>query len=151
MSTKVLLVVDLQPEFKDSDGQYERIVDFVKEHKGYDRVIATKCINHPDGPYATYTDWTDCMGTCEELEFNANITIYKHGYGLDVYEMLDPKCEYDIIGFNTDACVLKVALDLFDRSYKFRVLKDYCYSSNGLGHHNFGVELLERLIPKAIV
>ena len=35
---KVLLVVDLQPEFKDKEGQYERILQFVKDAKneGYD-------------------------------------------------------------------------------------------------------------------
>ena len=30
---KVLLVVDLQPEFRDNDGQYERILEFVKTTK----------------------------------------------------------------------------------------------------------------------
>lgn len=147
---RVLLVVDLQREFIDSEGQYERIVNWVKTVKGYDKVIATKCLNSKDSPFIKYENWYDCIDSVNELEFKADEVIEKYGYGLINYDKLSKNDTYDIVGFNTDACVLKVALDLFDRNYNFSVLTEYCYSSNGLEHHKYGVELLQRLMSKAI-
>lgn len=148
---KILLVVDLQKEFKDCDGEYERILNFVKTVKGYDRIIATKCLNSMDSPFVKYENWYDCIDKVEDLEFCPDVVIEKYGYGLSDYACLNKADNYDIIGFNTDACVLKIALDLFDKGYNFRVLTDYCYSSEGLDHHLNGVELLKRLISKAVV
>lgn len=146
----ILLVVDLQREFRDTDGQYERILNWVKTVKGYDKIIATKCLNSVDSPFVKYENWYDCIDSVCELEFQADKVIEKYGYGLIDYSKLSKTDTYDIVGFNTDACVLKVALDLFDRNYNFSVLTEYCYSSNGLEHHKYGVELLRRLMSKAI-
>ena len=101
--------------------------------------------------YVKYENWYDCIDKVEDLEFCPDVVIEKYGYGLSDYACLNKADNYDIIGFNTDACVLKIALDLFDKGYNFRVLTDYCYSSEGLDHHLNGVELLKRLISKAVV
>lgn len=148
---KILLVVDLQVEFKDNDGQYERILDFVNHAKenGYDRVIATVCKNNDNTAFVKYENWYDCYNP-EPLEFNPDDILIKYGYGLNNYNILPKTDQYDIIGFNTDACVLKIALDLFDNNYDFHVLTDYCYSNSGYTHHINGVELLKRLMSKAI-
>lgn len=146
----VLLVVDLQREFRDIDGQYERILNWVKTVKGYDKIIATKCLNSMDSPFVKYENWYDCIDSVCELEFQADKVIEKYGYGLIDYSKLSKTDTYNIVGFNTDACVLKIAMDLFDRNYDFKVLTDFCYSSNGLEHHQYGVELLQRLMSKAI-
>ncbi|MEI3434494.1 MAG: hypothetical protein V8R26_05800, partial [Clostridia bacterium] len=37
---------------------------------------------------------------------------------------------------NTDACVLKTALDLFENNYEVYVLKEYCMSGAGQKIHN---------------
>lgn len=148
---KVLLVVDLQPEFADRDGEYERILKFVREQKGFDKVIATKCINPSGGPFERYTDWVDCKDGGKALEFDSDVVIEKIGYGLDSYDGLDRDCTYYVMGYNTDACVLKVVLDLFDRNFDFRVLVDYCYSSSSKVHHLRGLELLNDLVPLALM
>lgn len=146
----VLLVVDLQREFRDTDGQYERILNWVKTVKGYDKIIATKCLNSVDSPFVKYENWYDCIDSVCELEFQADKIIEKYSYGLIDYSKLSKTDTYDIVGFNTDACVLKIAMDLFDRNYDFKVLTNFCYSSNGLEHHQFGVTLLHRLLSKAV-
>ena len=48
---KVLLVVDLQPEFRDNDCQYEKILEFVKTTKDYDKIIATQCFNFSESSF----------------------------------------------------------------------------------------------------
>lgn len=147
---RVLLVVDLQPEFRDTDGRYEEILQFVKNCCGYDKVIATVCGNSEKSPFVKYNNWFECMGSHEPLEFEADDFVYKEGYGLADYDVLPKDSFYEIIGFNTDACVLKVALDLFDRGYDFCVLTEQCYSSNGAEHHARGVRLMRELMSDAI-
>ena len=148
---KILLVVDLQPEFKDNDGQYERILEFVKTTKDYDKIIATKCFNSKNSPFVKYDCWHDCLNGTKDLEFTPFFIIAKHTYGLSDYSILNKKCSYDIIGYNTDSCVFKIALDMFDKGYDFRVLTQYCYSSNGLHNHLRGKEVLKANLGTAFV
>jgi len=57
---------------------------------------------------------------------------------------------YTVIGYNTGACVMKVCLDLFDLEFDFRVLKDFCYSSDGAVAHYRGLSMLYNLVPNAV-
>lgn len=147
----ILLVVDLQREFYEDSGNYERILNFVKTTKNYDKIYATRCSNSPDSPFMKYNNWEDCLDGVLPLEFNADTVFEKQTYGLSDYNQLDKSNHYDVIGYNTDACVLKIALDLFDKGYDFNVLTEYCYSSEGEEHHKNGVELLRRLMSDAII
>lgn len=146
----ILLAVDVQPEFRDEDGQYERIVDFIKTTKDYDKIVATKFVNFPNSNFVKYLNWTDCMIILKDLEFNCNFIMLKDGYGSTDYSALSRKDHIDIIGFNTGACVLKVALDLFDRKYDISVLSDYCYSSDGREKHELGLKVLRNLLGDAV-
>lgn len=158
---KVLLVVDLQPEFRDKDGVYEECVNFVKAQSAkapriFDEIIATKCRNYKGSNYEIIGNWQDCMDGCEELAFQADRIIEKTGYGLDCYEeagkdVLEKDALYMLIGFNTDACVLKVALDLFDRGYTFCVATDKCGSSSNRAHRERGIDVMKSLIPNALL
>lgn len=150
---KVLLVVDLQKEFMDKEGQYQRILQFARNAKrnGYDAVIATMCCNSKDSPFVKYNNWFDCLDGCQPLEFPADKVIKKYGYGISDYRVLSKQNKYDIIGFNTDACVLKIAMDMFDKSYDFRVLTKYCFSSSGSAQHKSGVKLIKHLLSDAVI
>lgn len=56
--------------------------------------------------------------------------------------------EIYLCGFDTDACVQKTALDLFEQNYDVYVLKDYCMSHAGKATHDFCINNLTRLIGK---
>lgn len=56
--------------------------------------------------------------------------------------------EIYICGFDTDACVQKTAIDLFENGYEAYVLKDYCMCSSGVELHNVIINNLKRLIGK---
>ena len=149
---KILLAVDVQKEFRDQDGQYDRIVSYIKNAAGkYDRIYATVCANKPDTPFVKNNVWLDCLDGVEPLAFSPDKVFVKYGYGFLDYSWLDPEDQYDIIGFNTDCCVWKVALDLFDRGYAFHVLTDYCYSSTGEEEHRRGVAVLRDLLGQMVV
>lgn len=86
--------------------------------------------------------------------------IIKYGtYGLpdsfDSFESagvyLPKKGVYDIIGHDTDASVMSVAFQLFDKGYDFTVLTRWCYSSGGTEMHRMAVELMKRNFGRAVV
>lgn len=53
-----------------------------------------------------------------------------------------------LCGIDTDACVLKTALDFFDYNLNIKVLKDLFMSHSGIDYHNYALILLEKLIGK---
>lgn len=152
---KILLAVDVQQEFNNDDKEYNKIVDYIKHAKenGYDAVYATVCGNTPDGSFVRYSNWTDCLDGVKPLDFTPDRSYFKTVYGLKESDYLDmgKDNEYTVIGYNTGACVLKVCLDLFDLEYNFRVLTDYCYSSEGPIEHYHGVAVMHALFENAVL
>lgn len=51
-----------------------------------------------------------------------------------------------LCGFDTDACILKTALDLFEHNIKVFVLEDYCMSHSGYYFHNAAILMLKKMI-----
>ena len=49
-----------------------------------------------------------------------------------------------VVGIDTDMCVLKVALDLFDLGIEPVILVDCCASTAGLQAHLAGLSILSR-------
>jgi nicotinamidase-related amidase len=54
-----------------------------------------------------------------------------------------------IVGIDTDMCVLKVAMDVFDLGIQPQVLIDCCASTAGLQAHLAGLAVLSRNIGAA--
>jgi nicotinamidase-related amidase len=54
--------------------------------------------------------------------------------------------ELYLCGFDTDACIQKTAIDLFENGYEIYVLKDYCMTHVGIELHNATINNLKRLI-----
>ena len=53
-----------------------------------------------------------------------------------------------LCGFDTDECIQKTAIDLFEQNYDVYVPKDYCMSHAGKEIHNLYIQNLSRLIGK---
>ena len=62
MNTKrILLVIDLQRQFKDDNGQYEMCLKYISEHKDkYDRIVGTIFRNTDNSMYEKKLDYSDC-------------------------------------------------------------------------------------------
>lgn len=151
---KVLLVVDLQPEFKDDDGVYNKILKFVRDNEKdseYASIVGIVCYNKDGSSFVKYTGWRKLITSRKGIEYNPDLEMHKIGYGLTSYDNLSKNFHYDIVGFNTDACVLKVALDLFDRGYDFSVLSKYCYCRRGKERHENGLQMLRYLVGDAVI
>jgi nicotinamidase-related amidase len=54
-----------------------------------------------------------------------------------------------ICGIATESCVMKTAIDLFERNIRPIVIQDACCSHAGEAAHNAGLLIIERNIGKA--
>ena len=155
--TQALLVVDVQKGFINSYTQHVpgRIARLIRGGE-FEPLLFTRFVNSPGSPYHTLLDWHACVGPPEtdlapELEPLAQPdNVYdKHGLtGLP--DSLTQRLERDriqqvaVVGIDTDMCVLKVSMDLFDAGIEPIVLVDCCASTAGLQAHLAGLAILSR-------
>ncbi|HEU0113850.1 MAG TPA: isochorismatase family cysteine hydrolase, partial [Thermomicrobiales bacterium] len=156
---KAILVVDVQLGFVNAytnaiPGRIARLL----ARERYDAIAFTRFINVPDGPYPRFLDWHACaeppdtdlapelapwlakgqvFDKCGFTGIPAELADHISGLGLS---------EMTVVGLDTDMCVLKCAMDLFDRAVKPIVLADCCASTAGLQAHLAGLAVLARNI-----
>ena len=53
-----------------------------------------------------------------------------------------------LCGIDTDACVFKTAIDLFENNYNVKVIEYYTMSHSGRRYHKFAIKMLKKLIGK---
>jgi nicotinamidase-related amidase len=154
-----LLVVDVQRGFLNDYTRHvpERVARLIRRDR-YEPVYFTRFENPPGGPYRRFLGWDACARPPEtdlapELVPLAapERTFSKPGYaGLPealAGVLRDAGVEgISLAGIDTDMCVLKVALDLFDLAIEPIVLVDCCASTAGLQAHLAGLAVLSRNI-----
>jgi nicotinamidase-related amidase len=157
--TGPLLVVDVQlgfltPFTRHIPGRIVRLI----ERGAYDPILFTRFVNKPDGPYHRFLDWHACAGEPDtllapELERFAkpDRVFTKPGYAGLSEELATYLQEHDydqvvLAGIDTDMCVLKVAMDVFDLGIRPIILVDCCASTSGLQSHLAGLAILARNI-----
>lgn len=144
----VLVVIDLQQQFRDKNGEYERLLRFIENNKENYFVIGSLFYNTPNSMYQKHLNWGDCsVVSFRDLEYDYDKIILKETYSLDYrtlkdcaidlwydktkqYDEVAPPIRYDLIGCDSDACVLATAFTLWDNKADFRILGDYLYTSS---------------------
>ncbi len=141
---KLLIVIDVQEEFADL-----KIVEKIKTIlKNYDKVVFGQFVNHGDSPFVKKLNYLDAFDSkLIDLGANADLVIKRCQYSMVTEELLkfiadNQIDEIYLCGFETDACVYKTALDLFEKGYNVYVLKDYCNGFN----HQIVIDLLKKQI-----
>jgi nicotinamidase-related amidase len=159
MQTEPLLVVDVQHGFMNEFTRHvpNRIRQLIDAGK-YAPVLFTRFINVGGSPYRTLLDWSACSEPPEteivdELAMHASPeTVFdKHGLtglpeALAARLRSEAWSRLSIAGADTDMCVLKIAMDMFDLGIEPVVLADCCASSAGLQAHLAGLAILSRNI-----
>ncbi|HET7094141.1 MAG TPA: isochorismatase family cysteine hydrolase [Thermomicrobiales bacterium] len=156
---KAILVVDVQQGFindftKAIPGRIARLL----AREAYETIAFTRFINVPNGPYPRFLDWHACAGP-PETDLAPELAAWvaegqvfdKRGFtgipaDLAAHIARLGLTEMDVVGLDTDMCVLKCAMDLFDRAVKPIVLADCCASTAGLQAHLAGLAVLARNI-----
>ena len=149
-----LLVVDLQRQFKDKDGQYDKCLSYIRRNiDGYDRVYATLFSQMVGGElndnYQSMLNWDDCISCSkEDLEFTeigGIEVIPKNGYGIaDIDKYITKNDEVFVIGCDTDACIMAVCFQLWDRGINFRILTEYTYTTSSTFTKDDVIKILKR-------
>ena len=154
-----LLIVDVQRCFLNPyTGHVPARVVRLIERGSPDPILFTRFVNEPDGPYHRFLDWHECE-RAPETDFAPELTPWaapervftKPGFTGISEELaaslrdLRPEA-LTIVGIDTDMCVLKVAMDVFDLGIRPVVLIDCCASTAGLQAHLAGLAVLARNI-----
>jgi len=152
---RYLFVVDLQKEFaKDRQGKkvYEKCLRFISEHRHeYDAVVAT-VYKQDMSDFVNmhrFINWKE-MQSISDLDFEPDRLITHSSYSIKEYPMVGKYDHVDIIGFDTDACVLNACFDIFNSGCSMRVLVDGCWSSGGKDMHEAALKVMRRQFRKAI-
>jgi nicotinamidase-related amidase len=154
-----LLVVDVQNGSLNGFTRHvpDRIVQLLAR-RSYNPILHTIFVNRPGSPYHRLLDWHGCERepeTCLAAELEplaiADRIFYKSGLAglpkaLAEHLQLERITRIALAGIDTDMCVLKSALDLFDRGIEPIVLTDCCASTAGLQAHLAGLAILSRNI-----
>lgn len=154
-----LLVVDVQRCFINTFTQHiPRRIRRLLDMGDYSPVLWTRFVNTPGSPYHTLLRWDDCSdgpGTelVDELAGTARPEDVYVKEGLTgVPDELARRLKQErfeqvsLVGIDTDMCVLKVAMDVFDLGIEPIVLVDCCASTGGLQSHLAGLSILSRNI-----
>lgn len=153
----LLLVIDCQKAFINefTESYIEEIDGLIKSNK-YKNVAFTKYINTEDSVFYTNLKYKKCLND-EERKIIINTEKYKV-FEKMTYTALNDELKFYIeenkiteihlCGFDTEACVLKTAADLFEGNYNVKVLKNYTMSNSGLDYHKWALKIIEKLIGR---
>ncbi|MFE3883130.1 cysteine hydrolase family protein [Streptomyces lydicus] len=160
--TEVLVVVDMQNGFitPETAPVVPTVVDLVErwERTGRD-VVFTRFLNPPGSPYERLMHWTGFRSPPEN-ELIAQLTdhaarsvavVDKVQYSaftgeLDKLVRLRMWTEFVICGIATEMCVLKTAVDAFERGFRPRIVTDASQTYAGAEAHEAGLALAARLV-----
>ncbi|MBV8715842.1 MAG: cysteine hydrolase [Chloroflexi bacterium] len=159
MGSEPLLVVDVQRCFindytRHVPDRIRRLVDLGT----FEPVLWTRFVNTPESPYHRLLRWHSCSEPAE-TELVPELAAMANGEDVYVKEGLTgvPNAlaerlqregikQISIVGIDTDMCVLKVAMDVFDLGIEPVILVDCCASTGGLQSHLAGLSILSRNI-----
>lgn len=143
---RCLLIIDMQDEFlnEHTEKVFDNIMELVL-NEDYNYTLATEYKNHKESACYRMLNWKE---RCElessldrRIESWADFIVSRNTYskcdnGLLALLRTHKISNVDIVGVNTDACVLATAFSLFEAKQEFRVISDLCASTEGEDIHN---------------
>lgn len=155
--SKLLLVIDVQKDFiNEYTKPILKKIEKLVNNGQFENIAFTRFINDVNSIWYKDLNYRGCL-TEEEQQIAIDTKNYKV-FDKKIYSSLNVELknyllennidEIYLCGFDTDACVSKTALDLFENNYNVYVLKDYCMSSESVELHNVYINNLARLIGK---
>jgi nicotinamidase-related amidase len=154
---KFLLIIDPQKGFKNKKTEKAfKKIDEISDY--FDIVFASLFFNPDNSLYKNLLYWHSFAKQKDARYFDLAIkkskkikTIETHKYGklnwkIKLYLKLYRIKTVFICGMETDACVYKTALDVFDMGLTPVIIEDACGSCRGKEFHDMGIALAKRQI-----
>ncbi len=161
ITNPVLVVVDMQNGFLGEKSRFviPKVANLVAECKKLAvPTVFTRFHNRQNSPYETLIGWTRLRNAPEteitsELKNFAETVIDKDFYSsfTDEFTRLVRENNWQTIilcGVATESCVLKTAVDAFEKRLVPVVISDACASHAGTETHEAGLLILARFIGK---
>jgi nicotinamidase-related amidase len=148
MNKPALLVIDLQNGFINKHTAHlpKKIKELLTSTQ-YTHKIFTKFVNQKRSPFENLIGWKEMHGPpdteiLEELKPHAKVLFEKNTYSCLTPQFLHyiethQIHSFHLAGIDTDGCVLKSALDLFEKNLSPFILCNYCGSTGEKPTHNF--------------
>lgn len=155
----LLLVIDMQNGFvnHNSDHVIANVVRLLETFQSSSLPVAfTRFRNYDNSPWVRWIKWTRFI-TGPEIELIASLQPPQGPvFDKTTYTSLTPELlafteksgvdTFVLCGIATDGCVLKTAVDVFERGLQPVVLADACASHAGTAVHDAGLLLIRRFI-----
>jgi nicotinamidase-related amidase len=160
MSKRLYIGIDLQDGFLNDairESDYEARVEKFLAALDKEQVILTRFVNTPGSSFERFLDWPEMQAgdpstaLLGSLESGGYQVFEKSTYTAWLPAVAEKARSMDareivLFGLDSDACVLKTALDVFEAGYVPVVLADLSHSSGGEQRHHAGMKLLRTLI-----
>lgn len=150
-----LLIIDVQRGFINEATQHIPAQVEALQHN-FSHVIATRFINRAGGPHDKILGWKRFQPESPDTKLAFAPAPHVKVIEKTKYSALNEAVYHELChtlidrvflaGLDTDACVLKTALDLFDMGVRPVILSDYCASHGGADLHESALSQLRRLI-----
>lgn len=157
---KLLIVIDVQKAFinENTNQIIEKINDLINSNS-FENIIFTRFINYNDSIWVKKLNYKECISDDSKrvmVDTKDNLLFDKNTYSSLTNELKQYIKDNNInniylCGIDTECCVLKTALDLFEENYNVYVLKDYCACTYGELRHNNAIEIIKRNIGNKYV
>ncbi len=156
---KGLVLIDIQRGFisDNTERVVGRIPNLFEKYK-FSCVMATQFKNVSNSPYERFLNWEglkneDSQEIVPEIRRYADKIFVKYGYSCftNEFEQFVEQEKFDRLyfaGIDPDCCVLKSALDCFERGIDLRVLYDCCASNGGKSSEEAAKNIMMRSIGK---
>jgi nicotinamidase-related amidase len=154
---KAIIIIDVQngfinPSTEHIPAKIRSLLDAVVfEHR-----IFTQFFNPPSSPYEVLLHWSRLRSDDEVAIVRELLTYPSIVFKKPIYSCLSPDFlryaeahqikQFYLAGIDTDCCVLKCAVDLFENGFKPMVLADCCMSHGGRVVHDAALTILARFI-----
>ena len=152
---KLLLVIDIQNSFINKNTVFLlKKIQHLIESNSYENVVFTRFINDKNNMCYKKLGYMGCINNKDRkivIDTKNNKIIDKLTYTAlndEFKEYLKEQSidEIYLCGIDTECCVLKTALDLFEAKHNVFVLQDYCACTHGKERHSSAIEILKRNI-----
>lgn len=157
------MVVDVQKGFVNQPTQHipARIQSLLNSHC-FELVIFTRFVNAENSPYVRFLNWKRFL-QATEIEIVKELQPYTHKanakvFDKSIYTSISPEVllllqqrrinTAFVCGIDTDCCVLKTAVDLFEEGIQPVCLAHYSASNGGETSHQAALTVLARAIGK---
>lgn len=158
----ILILVDMQNGFTEHP-QTKNLSKKIKNMLSlnlFDEVVATYFMNYNNSIYKQLMNW-ERLKSNEDRAIVSELQPYiDKDFPKNLYSCVSPNfiqmlCQLNdgiyptklfIAGVDTDSCVLKMAVDLFENNIRPIVFTSYCYSNGGEEYHKSGIMCMKRLI-----